>query len=285
MVKRRRVAFLQFNHLRRLVKRFAVILLFIIAFVFMLLNKTENVFVERTSTVLNEVLNPAIDVLVLPATILTNGYNYLRSLQKIDKENKELREENRKLTIANAKNRALEIENSLLSQLLNYNPPPNARYITARIIAEEGDGFAHSITVYVSDTQNVKKGQIVLGDKGVIGRVESVGRNYAKIFLINDINSKIPVVIEKSRVRGILSGENTPMPKMMFIPIDAEIAEGDIVVTSGVGGIFPPGLLVGKIYSINKSEVVVRPFNNLTNMEYVQIVDYDIPLEVFGKDR
>lgn len=284
-MKRRRVISLQFGNLRRLVKRFAIVLLFIIAFLFMLLNKTESVLMERTSTAANEVLSPMIDVLVLPATILTDGYNYLRSLQKIDKENRELREENRKLTIANAKSRALEVENSLLSQLLNYIPPPDARFVTARVIAEEGDGFAHAVTVYLDKTQNVKKGQVVLGDKGVIGRVESVGSNYAKIFLINDINSKIPVMLEKNRVRGVLSGENNPMPKMIYIPFDAEIMIGDRVVTSGVGGIFPPGLLIGRITSIDKNEITVRPFNDLNRLEYVQIVDYDIPASVFNNDR
>jgi rod shape-determining protein MreC len=250
----------------------------VVAFVFMLLNKTESVIMDRTTLFANEILSPVVEIFVMPATILSNGYGYLRSLSKIDKENKELREENRRLVIADAKNKALEIENKLLSRLLNYEVPPEAGFVTARVIAEEGDAFSHAVTVYIGNNQNVMKGQVVLGDKGVIGRVESVGRNYAKIFLINDINSKIPVMFEKNRVRGILSGENSPLPKMIFIPLDAEVSIGDIIVTSGVGGVFPAGLKVGKVVSVDRSRVKVKPFNDLNRLEHVLIVDYHLPI-------
>ena len=277
-MKRRRLIFLHFSQIRRLVKKFAIVLLFIVAFVFMMLNKTENVLIETTSSAANEVLSPAIDVLVMPATLLIKGYDYFRSLRKIDMENKELRKEIRHLIIENTKTRALEIENNLLSQMLNYVAPPEASFVTARVVAEEGNAFSHAITVYIGDNQKILKGQVAIGTNGVIGRVESVGRNYAKIFLINDISSKIPVMIEKSRTRAILSGENTPLPKLIFVPLDAELEVGDTIVTSGVGGIFPAGLLVGRIVSIDSDGIKVKPFNDLSRLEYVQIVDYRLPL-------
>lgn len=277
MVKRRREIFLQFSQIRGTIKKFAIVLAFMVAFVFMLLNKSENILIEKTSTTAKEIVSSAVDVLVMPATALFKGYEYLRSLRKIDMENRALREENRRLTIANAKSRALEIENRLLARMLNYTVPPEASFITAKVVAEEGNAFAHALTVYTGGSPNVRKGQVVISDKGVIGRVELSGRNYAKIFLINDINSKIPVMAEKSRVRGVLSGENDPLPKMIFIPIDAGIEIGDRIVTSGIGGVFPSGLPVGEVISIDKDGVRVRPFDNLNRLEYVQIVDYKLP--------
>lgn len=243
----------------------------------MLLSKSENILIEQTTSVANEILTPVMDVLVLPAELMLSGYNYLRSLQKIDIENKNLRADNRRLTIANSQNKALETENHLLSQMLNYAVPPEVEFITAKVVAEEGDAFAHAITVYIGNNSKITKGQVVIGDKGIVGRVEKVGRNYAKIFLINDINSKIPVMIEKSRVRGILSGENSLLPKMIFIPLETEIIEGDIVVTSGIGGIFPSGMRVGEVVSSGKGAVQVKPFNDLNRLEYVQIVNYPMP--------
>lgn len=224
-----------------------------------------------------EIVSSAVDVLVMPAAVLVKGYEYLRSLRKIDLENRALREENRRLTIANAESRALLVENVLLRQLLNYTPPPEASFVTAKVVAEEGGAFAHAITVIRAGSPVMRKGQVVVGNKGVIGRVEKTGADYAKIFLVNDINSKIPVMTEKSRIRGVLAGENDLLPKMVFIPLDAGVKVGDRIITSGIGGVFPAGLPVGKVVSVDREGVKVRPFDNLSSLEYVQIVDYKLP--------
>lgn len=273
-MKRRRSLFIHLSYIRILAKKFAIVLLFISAFVLMLLNKTETLIVEKTSSVATDVVSPLVDVLVVPARAVAGVYDYFRELKEVYKDNQALREENKKLLDLYDKTRVLEVENKLLSNLLNYVAPPEAKYITARVIAEEGDAFSHSLIAYTGG--NVKKGQVALSERGVIGRVDQVGQMYSKIILITDINSKIPVMVERTRVRGILSGDNTPQPKMVFIPLDAELNVGDRIVTSGVAGVFPSGLPVGKIVSVEKNNVKVKPFNNLDRLEYVRIVDYGL---------
>ena len=110
----------------------------------------------------------------------------------------------------------------------------------------------------------------------MVGRVDRVGNVYAKILLITDINSKIPVMVEKSRTRGILSGDNTSLPKMVFTPLDADLDVGDRIVTSGVAGVFPVGLPVGKVISVDKHEIRVKPFGNLEKLDYIKLVDYGL---------
>ena len=276
-MRRRRVLFLHLSRLRRTIKKSAIAVLFVLVFVFMLLNKTNNALIEKTSTTAEEIVTPITEILVMPASMLLNGYDYLRSLRKIDLENQALREENHKLIIANAKNRALEIENKILANLLNYVVPPKADFITAKVVAQEGTAFAHSLTVYVGDNNRVEKGQVAISDKGVVGRVEDVGSRYAKIALINNINSKISVMIENSRVRGMMVGQNDIWPDLVFLPLDADLKIGDRVITSGIGGVFPVGLPVGKIASISKSGAKIEPANNLSRLEYVMIVDYKLP--------
>ena len=273
-MKRRRSLFIHLSYIRILAKKFAIVLLFISAFVLMLLNKTETLIVEKTSSVATDMVSPLVDVLVVPARAVAGVYDYFRELKEVYKDNQTLREENKKLLDLYDKTRVLEVENKLLSNLLNYVAPPEAKYITARVIAEEGDAFSHSLIAYTGG--NVKKGQVALSERGVIGRVDQVGQMYSKIILITDINSKIPVMVERTRVRGILSGDNTPQPKMVFIPLDAELNVGDRIVTSGVAGVFPSGLPVGKIVSVEKNNVKVKPFNNLDRLEYVRIVDYGL---------
>lgn len=275
-MKYRRSLFVHLSHIRILAKKFAIVLLFVSAFVFMLLNKTDTFLVEKTSTLATDVVSPLIDVLVIPARSVANVYDYFRELKQIHKDNRELRNENKKLLALYDAMRVLEVENRLLSGLLNYTPPPEAKFLTARIIAEEGDAFSHSVIVYTGAHKGVKKGQVALGERGVIGRVDKVGNLYSKVILITDINSKIPVVVERTRVRGILSGDNTTVPKLVFLPLSAEVNVGDRIVTSGVAGVFPAGLPIGRISSVEKNNVEVKPYNDLGRTEYVRIVDYGL---------
>lgn len=275
-MKYRRSLFVHLSHIRILAKKFAIVLLFISAFAFMLLNKTDTFLVEKTSSVATDIVSPLIDVLVIPARSIASAYDYFRELKQIHQDNRQLRDENKKLLALYDAMRVLEVENRLLSGLLNYTPPPEAKFLTARIIAEEGDAFSHSVIVYTGAHQGVRKGQVALGERGVIGRVDKVGNLYSKVILITDINSKIPVVVERTRVRGILSGDNTIMPKLVFLPLSAEVNVGDRIVTSGVAGVFPAGLPIGRVSSVEKNNVEVKPYNDLGRTEYVRIVDYGL---------
>lgn len=275
-MKYRRSLFVHLSHIRILAKKFAIVLLFISAFAFMLLNKTDTFLVEKTSSVATDIVSPLIDVLVIPARSIASAYDYFRELKQIHQDNRQLRDENKKLLALYDAMRVLEVENRLLSGLLNYTPPPEAKFLTARIIAEEGDAFSHSVIVYTGAHQGVKKGQVALGERGVIGRVDKVGNLYSKVILITDINSKIPVVVERTRVRGILSGDNTITPKLVFLPLSAEVNVGDRIVTSGVAGVFPAGLPIGRVSSVEKNNVEVKPYNDFGRTEYVRIVDYGL---------
>ena len=282
-MKRRRSLYIHLSHIRLLAKKFALVILFISAFALMLVNKTDTMIIEKTSSVATDVVSPAIDVLVVPAKLIAKVYDYFRDLKQIHKDNIRLREENRKLNLLYDKFKSLEIENKLLSDLLNYVTPKESEFITARVIAEEGDAFSHSMIAYTGD-ERVKKGQVALSDKGVVGRVENVGKAYARIILITDINSKIPVMVEKTRIRGILSGDNTTMPRLIFIPLDAAINVGDRIVTSGVAGVFPAGLPIGKVISVKKNEIRVKPFSSLGQLEYIKLVNYGLS-GILGEDE
>lgn len=273
-MKRRRVLFMQLSHIRLLVKKFALAILFLVAFIMMLVNKTDTVLIDKTSSVATDIVSPVIDVLIIPARIFANIYDYFKDMRLAYKENQQLKAENRHLRLIGERARALEIENRLLSKLLNYSKPPEEKLLTARVIAEEGDAFSHSLIAYVGSGNEVKKGEIVLNDRGVIGRIDKTGSLYAKILLITDINSRIPVVVERTRVRGIMAGDNTRRPKMVFIPLSSEINVGDRIVTSGVAGVFPPGLPVGVVSEVNRRDIRITPYADLDSLEYVKIVSF-----------
>lgn len=274
-MKRRRSLFLHFNQLRILLRKFALAVLFVFSLILMLMSKNQSIMLDYASSGGSAVAAPVVQVLVWPAKMITKGYEYLNNLWHIQQDNEQLRAENENLHKLQDKYKALEIENKLLVDLLNYVTLPEASFISARMVAEENSAFSQAIVAYIGDNE-VQKGDVVLANNSVVGRVDKKLYRYAKIILLTDISSNIPVIIENSRTRGIIKGDNSPYPKLVFTPLDAEISVGDRIVTSGVSGVFPAGLPVGYVYSIVKNEIKVKLFASLEKLEYVKIVNYNI---------
>lgn len=272
---RQKVLLIKVGELKDLFRKLFVVILFLTAFLFIMLSRFDSVAIEALNKVVIKVTGPVMQVVELPARVIHHVWTYFYDISHIYAENQLLRDENKQMMILQNKVRTLEVENQLLSRLLNYVPPAEASFMSAQVVAESGDKFTHLLLIYVGN-EAVKKGQIVMGDESVIGRIDTVSPPYAKVILITDINSKIPVVVERTRVRGILSGNNKDLPQLIFMRSTTDVQEGDIIVTSGVGGMFPAGLPIGFIGSINGNKVEVEPMADLSRVEYVRIVDYGL---------
>lgn len=278
-MKRRGVWLIQIGELKALCRRLFIILLFLTAFLTILLGRVDSLIISAVDKVVIDMTGPVMRVIEFPARAFHHIYTYFYDISHIYEDNRQLRAENKQMMILQNKVRTLEVENQLLSRLLNYVPPREATFISAQIIAESGDNFTHMLLVYIGD-KHVRKGQIVMSNESVIGRVDSVGKQFAKIILITDINSKIPVLIERTRIRGILSGNNTAFPELIFTRSNDHIQVGDVVVTSGVGGLFPAGLPIGFVQKVNEDgSAVVDSMADISRLEYVRIVDYGLTSE------
>ncbi len=97
-------------------------------------------------------------------------------------------------------------------------------------------------------------------DEGVVGRVLYAGDNSSRIILLNDINSKVPVVVGENKHRAMLIGTNKQNPEIEFLPIDTVVEVGDKITTSGIGGIFPPDLKIGVVSDVGEDEIFVELF-------------------------
>ena len=265
-MKRRRVLIIQFSHFRLFIRKVLIAVMFVSALILMILSKADTVVINKTSNTVSTFFSPVINAMQLPAEMIYAGYEKIRDISRVYHENKALKKENLELLMLKNQVRTLRMENKLLGRMLNYAPPPEAQYITAKIVAEEGDGFSHSLIAYIGDAENVHNGQVVLGAESVVGRVESVSGKYVRVLLFTDINSKIPVIVERNRERGILSGNNTNVPTLMFTSLDADIRLGDMLVTSGVAGVFPSGLPVGIVSRIDKDVIEVATLTDIERL-------------------
>lgn len=190
---------------------------------------------------------PVVDQLSIPFVAVSNMADSLFQFTDLRAENERLKAENERLQEWYRTSLALQAENKSLKALLKYEPEPDIFYTSARIISDPGQSYVRSVIVRAGSHQGIEKGQAVLSGNGVAGRVIDVTDEYARILLATDMNSRIPVIIEDSQVHAVLAGQNNAAPVLLHLPGESVIQRGARVLTSGMGGIFPPGLLVGTV--------------------------------------
>ena len=259
---------------RALTQRFAFVFLVLAAVGLMLLGRSETGLVERVRAGVVDVVTPIMDALSRPAATVADGIESVRQMVQLYSENKRLTEQNERLLEWQAVARHLAAENRAFREALNYVPDPSARYVTARVIGDAGGVFVQSKLVNAGARSGVAKGSAVTTGAGLAGRVATVGDQSSRVLMITDLNSRIPVVIESSRERAILAGDNRKQPRLEFLRPTATVKPGDRIVTSGHGGLFPPGLPVGTVSTVVKRDFRVQPFVDLDRLEYVRIVDF-----------
>lgn len=257
-----------------LIQRFAFLFLILAAFGLMLLSKAETSAIEKVSNIVVDIFAPLMDGLSQPAAAISDAVQAVRQLANIHAENDRLRRENARLLAWQETSRRLMAQNQALMSLLDFKPDPKAKYIAARVIGDSGGAFVRSMLINAGSRDGVAKGQAAMTGHGLAGRVIAVGLRSARILLITDINSRVPVIVQSSRDRAILAGDNSRLPRLSFLPSNASVNSGDIIVTSGHGGIFPAGLPVGRISRSDDGVVRVNPFVQFEKLEFVRIIDY-----------
>ncbi len=259
--------------LKMLAQRFGFLILVLAAIGIMVLNKTETAGVERISNFVIDIFAPVMDVISRPAEATNNAIQSIKELAALRDDNKRLRHENARLQVWKQSAQRLVAENKILSELLDYKPPPKTLKIAGRVIADSGGAFVRSMIVNVGRRDGVRKGQAVVTGAGLAGRVIIAGRRSSRVLLITDINSRVPVLLEESRDRAILSGDNSGSPRLIFLTETVPVKVGDKVVTSGHGGIFMPGLQVGRVKSIQSNLVKIATYVGFDHLENVRILD------------
>jgi rod shape-determining protein MreC len=260
--------------IRALTQRFAFLFLILAAFALMLLGKAENVMMERLRASAVDVVAPILDIASHPVNAISGAIENVRQLVDLRAENDRLRAQNARLLRWQEAARNLAAENADFKKLLRFVPPPSAQYVAARVIAASGGVFVRSVLVNAGRRHGVASGQAVVTGDGLAGRIVSVGEGSARVLLITDLNSRIPVLFEGSRRRAILAGDNSDTPRLVFLKRRGKIARGERIVTSGHGGIFPPGIPIGVVASTGAGGNRVLPFVRADLLEQVRIVDF-----------
>jgi rod shape-determining protein MreC len=258
-----------------MVQRFALLSLVLAAFGLMMLGKAETVLVERMRTGVTDVVAPVLDALSRPVATMAEIVDNFRELTRLRPENARLRARIERLNAWHGVALRLEADNRTLRALLNFTPEERVTFISARVIADGGGPFVRSVIVNAGARDGLRKGQAVVTGAGLAGRVSETGGRSARVLLLTDLNSRIPVVAESSRTRAILAGDNSARPRLVFLPENAKLVPGERIVTSGHGGALPAGLLVGIVTSAGEGTMRVEPIVDWDRLEYVRVIDFE----------
>jgi len=265
------------SQVRQAVGRFALALLVVSAFAAMLIGKADTVLVENARVLALDLASPALEAIARPVAVANRTIADLREFATLREENARLREENTRLLAWQTAARRLENENDRLRELSQFHEGPEASFITARIVGDSISAYVRGALLNVGRKAGVASGQAVVTAEGLAGRIAEVGDNSARVLFVTDVNSRLPVQIERTRERAILAGDNSALMRLTLAQTVQGVQRGDRIVTSGHGGSFPLGIPVGEVVQAGDgTSVKVRPFADFSRLEFVRVVDYGV---------
>jgi rod shape-determining protein MreC len=210
--------------------------------------------------------------LIYQESIQTSKWIYGRLSYFKDLEAENLRLKLELVSLENTKQLAdrAQSENIELKKLLNVTRNLNYNFVTAKIISTAISPFTSSAIIEAGTNNGININNIVRGKTGLIGRISEVSANYSTVMLINDHNSRIPVITGNSKVRGILTKQGDHL-KMIYLKDDHDAKNGEVIYTSGDGKIYPKGIVVAVIEKITNEGAFVQTIENFNNIEYMII--------------
>lgn len=242
----------------------------------LVLSRLQHGYVSDLRLQLAELMAPALKAALVPLEPVRRAGQRASAYFEMFNELERLRDENQKLRGWEWRARETERRMVQLGRLANVVDEPGLPFITARVVADSSGPFVRGAMLGAGARHGLKAGYPVVDANGLAGRILETGDEAARLLLLTDINSRVPVLVGRDAFRAVLTGDNGPAPRLLYLPADASVFVGDEVYTSGVGGLYPRGLRIGAVVD-DGSKLRVSPHARLDNLEYVSVLLYDSP--------
>lgn len=263
--------------IRPLVSKGLLTLLFLLSLTLLFMERSDNPAVQQMRMQVIDRLTPAMEAMSQPTKAVSQALQSVNDLFYVYRENERLRVENTRLLQWQHAAQKLAEENASLRHLMNYEPSDNAHYVSAKVVGHFGSSLSHTIVIDAGTEQGIKAHQAVINDEGLIGRIIQVGAQSARVMLITDMNSRIPVMALDSKQRSILAGSRSDMPNLQFLHDKESPKLGEAIISAADGGVFPEGLMIGKVFSQDDDKVFIRPLVDFTSLDFIRVVQFDDP--------
>lgn len=262
--------------MRAAVQRTALPFLVLLSAGVIVLGKADQMLLDSVRTSMTDAVAPALDVLSRPVAGVSHLVDRVRGVVSMYQDNRRLEDENERLLQWQQTALKLAADNKRLRSLVKAVPEAAVSYASARVIANSGGAYVRTVMIDAGNEEGLARGQAVISGEGLVGRLTEVGARAARVLLITDLNSRVPVVIEASRAAAVLAGDNSERPRLVYLSDPKDVRIGDRVVTSGEGGVFPPGLPVGVVAGLDGGLPRIEPYADLSQLGYVMAVDYGL---------
>ncbi|MGF1657975.1 MAG: rod shape-determining protein MreC [Rubrimonas sp.] len=265
----------------RAVRRIVLAGLALVGLALFALWRIDNPRIEQLRMASADVLAPAVDAVAAPLADAATLARDWERLSAVHAQNRELRREIQRLRAWRDAAQELERENARLRALNNVRLSPRIGFATGEVIADAGGPFGQSALVNIGGRDGVTDGAAAVDGAGLVGRVVGVGEGVARVLLLSDPSSRVPVKILPSGRRAVLVGDASPAPRLAFLAATEDVSVGDKVVTSGDGGVFPPDLDVGIVAAIDGRAARVRLSADYGLLEFVRVLRWrpEAPLD------
>ncbi|MBI5886427.1 MAG: rod shape-determining protein MreC [Deltaproteobacteria bacterium] len=227
---------------------------------------------------LSAIVTPLERLILGTSSTVTGAWSHYVFLIGLNDENAELKKQVESLRSENDRLKEDVALNLRLRELFNYREAVPWHSTAAGIVAYDGGLWARTVTINKGASDGMVKDLAVISPEGVMGRVIEPGASTSTVLLAIDVRSDIDVFVERTRIKGVAEGNGADGLALKYIMLDDDVRVGDRILTSGITGIFPKGLVVGEISKIEKSKdnffktIEVRPAMRLSTLEEVSVV-------------
>ncbi|MCX8224913.1 MAG: rod shape-determining protein MreC [Sulfitobacter sp.] len=260
------------NDFGRPLRRIMLAVLTLVLLGVFLLWRIDSPRVERFRAQITDRIVPNLDWAMAPVTGTVNLLRDYQSYQRLTVQNQELRSELRKMQTWKEAALQLEQENARLLDLNKVRLDPRLTYITGVVLADSGSPFRQSVLLNVGARDGIVEGWATVDGIGLVGRISGVGQDTARVILVTDTSSRIPSTIQPSGQRAIIAGDNSSAPPIDFLENPDLVRPGDRVISSGDGGVFPAGLLIGQVAADPGGRLRVRLAADFERLEFLRVL-------------
>jgi rod shape-determining protein MreC len=250
----------------------------VLAVVLVLVGKAQSSLFDRARASFTDWTRPALEWVSTPFDQMSAWFDGIGEIFVVYQENQRLKQENARLRQWQSAALLLDERLKRYQLLLNAVPDPALNARTARVIGRASHPFLDTMIIDAGKGQGIKPGQAVVDARGMIGRIFLSGERTSWVLLLTDLNSRIPVTLHPGNIQAIMAGDNSPNPTLETLATTTQPKAGDQVVTSGDGGLIPPGIPVGVLIQSGGGFRVALLADAAASQD-VRIVDFKLPPE------
>jgi rod shape-determining protein MreC len=256
-----------------LIGRLVTAIALIVALLLVLVDRTRPDLTAGMRGAALDMLAPALEMVAAPAKALTSARDWVQSYLMVRQENADLREQIAQLRLLAERTEATERDTATLRGLLRLSEPGTRIVATARVVGASGASMLDSAILTVGSDHGLRPDMPVRDAYGVVGRVVAVGQHAARVLLVTDVESRIPVRVLRTGETAIATGTGTGALELQFLRPDAVLKVGDKVLTSGHGRLFPPNIPVGIVTQIRTSRPQLAPAAGLSRLSHAVVLE------------